>query len=121
MYKGNKNNFFFVIWARRGLIIAPTYLYVNGELGSRSSLESFRNCWFDIFYFLIILKTFLCFLIFLIIWNWVLHDASGQTDTKIKQRKQFLLSLFLYISFDIFSRKINLKIRVTRHEQSDGH
>jgi len=30
MYKRNKNNFL-VFWARRGLILAPTYLDVNGE------------------------------------------------------------------------------------------
>jgi len=29
---------------------------------------------------------------FLIIWKWVSRDASGQTNTKIKQRK-----LFFYI------------------------
>jgi len=37
MYKRNKNNFL-VFWARRGLILAPPYLHVNGESGLRSSL-----------------------------------------------------------------------------------
>jgi len=42
-----------------------------------------------IFLSFIILKTFLCFLVFLIISKWVSRDASGWTDTKIKQRKLF--------------------------------
>ena len=53
-------NFFFIFWARRGLILAPTYLYVNGESGLRSS---FMKKYLDKYLkngliFLIILKTF---------------------------------------------------------------
>jgi len=39
MYKRNKNNFL-VFWARRGLILAPTYHHVNGESGLCSSLQN---------------------------------------------------------------------------------
>jgi len=39
----------------------------------------------------------------------------------VRRHETFFLSLVLYIYFDIFSRKINLKIGVLRHEQSDGH
>jgi len=37
MYK-KQQNYFLIFWARRGLILAPTYLHVNGESGLRSSL-----------------------------------------------------------------------------------
>jgi len=37
MYKNNNKTIFLIFWARRGLILAPTYLHVNGELGLRSS------------------------------------------------------------------------------------
>jgi len=30
-----KQFFFLIFWARRGLIITPTYLHVNGESGLR--------------------------------------------------------------------------------------
>jgi len=33
-----KKTYFFVFWVRRGLILAPTYLHVNGESGLHSSL-----------------------------------------------------------------------------------
>jgi len=36
MYK-KQQNYFFDFFAQRGLIIAPTYLHVNGELELRSS------------------------------------------------------------------------------------
>jgi len=36
MYK-KQQNYFFDFLARRGLILAPTYLRVNGESGLRSS------------------------------------------------------------------------------------
>jgi len=32
-----KKTIFLIFWARRGLILAPTYLHVNGESGLRSS------------------------------------------------------------------------------------
>jgi len=37
IYKRNKY-IFLGFWARRGLILAPTYFHVNGESGLRSSL-----------------------------------------------------------------------------------
>ena len=36
MYKKTKL-FFLTFWARRGLILTPTYFHVNGESGLRSS------------------------------------------------------------------------------------
>jgi len=30
---------FLIFWTRRGLILAPTYLHVNGESGLRSSFK----------------------------------------------------------------------------------
>jgi len=78
-----KKNNFLIFLARQGLILAPTYLHSQWRIrvGLRSFLESFNNCWFDLFYFFIILKTFLCFLVFLIIWKLVSRDARNQTDT----------------------------------------
>jgi len=35
----NNKTIFLIFWARRGLILAPTYLHVNGESGLRSSFR----------------------------------------------------------------------------------
>jgi len=60
MYK-KQQNYFLIFWARRGLILTPTYLHVNGESGLHSSFRKnlfgklFEN---DLICF-IILKIFL--------------------------------------------------------------
>jgi len=92
MYKRNKN-IFFVFWARRGLILALTYLHVNGESGLRSSSwESYLEKYLknDLIFFSNFEKNFIQS--FSIILLFVSCDASNRTDNK----NNFFISLNSY-------------------------
>jgi len=107
IYKRNKNNFLIFLGPTRinhRSYVSP-FMMENQGYVVLCEKPIWEKIWFLFGEFW---KHFYDFLVFLIIWKWVSHDASGWTEKKLNKENCFFIFSSLYIFF-IFFRKINLK------------